>query len=104
MDWLLGPEQFEFVTDLTSPAIALRGGVGSGKSYAAVRAILMRSKANPPEVQCAIVEPTYPMVRDIIVPLFRDCLDAAGVWYRLNKSTMELEWDNPSNPRVILLR
>ena len=84
-----GP-QYQF---LRSPARyrAFVAGVGSGKTYAGVLASLVACQRAE---RGAIVAPTYPMLKDVVLPTFREI--AEGGIDALNKADLYAEMSNGS--------
>lgn len=78
----LFPHQYEFVTDLDHRYIALRAGLGAGKSFAFCAKALHLAAVN-----CAtigdhvgiICEPTYPLINDVLIPSMEEVLEFAGI-------------------------
>lgn len=77
--------QLELVLDETSSAVVLSGGFGAGKTFGLVAKVCQLGALNWPTAGL-VIEPTYPMVRDILVPTFRDCFTAWGVPWRYHKT------------------
>lgn len=101
----LWDHQFEVMGWLTPPIVAFAGGKGAGKSHLAVRWMWDRSARNPPGVPCTFVEPTKPLLRDIIVPHFEHMFRELGIQYRLHKTFLDLTWTDPGgSERLIRLR
>ncbi len=59
-------KQWEFIT-LQKRFKAYIGGVGSGKTYAGAAAALIEA-ASRPKTTGLVVAPTYPMIRDVVLP------------------------------------
>lgn len=73
------PTQMEILDNISDTEVYGQGGAGSGKTYVAVRWVLLRAFANPPHVEGLIVAPTYDMLNNPIVPMLRAVCDEAGV-------------------------
>lgn len=63
---------------------AIVTGYGGGKSHAFVREIFSLAVENAP-IPVMAVEPTYPMISDILVPAFDELFDDAGIVYEYNQ-------------------
>jgi hypothetical protein len=79
------PHQHDFVADETSEILALVGGYGSGKTTAALSWACARGAANWP-APILIVEPTYPMVRDILVTAATERFEQWGIPWSWHKT------------------
>jgi hypothetical protein len=75
------PWQGLVLEDVTSPILACPSGVGSGKSRLEVEWALHRGWLNSP-IPTMLVEPTFNMVTDILLPLFEEVCDARKIRYR----------------------
>jgi hypothetical protein len=84
----LAPHQGELVDDIESEVIALSGGYGAGKTWALCAWAVDRALRNG-GARTLIIEPTYPMVVDVLVPTMEDFLDKHGIpWsYAVAKKT-----------------
>lgn len=80
---------------------SLFGGVGSGKTFSnVVKGFAFASEY--PGSRGLISEPTFPMVRDVLVPTIRDIFGAAeGISWNLNRADYTITFHNGSQ---ILLR
>jgi len=70
-------------TDLLIKAIVV--GYGGGKTYSMAHEMLALAIENAP-IPVLIVEPTYPMVRDIVVPAYEELFDTLGMSYTYNQN------------------
>lgn len=78
----LFPHQYDFVTDVEHRYIALRAGLGSGKSFAFCAKALHLAAVN-----CEIVgdhvgiicEPTYPLITDVLIPTMEEVLEYCDI-------------------------
>lgn len=88
--------QMDLVSDITSPFIGLIGGFGSGKTRALATKILYNGILNAP-LMTMVIEPTYPMVKQNLVPTFEGILKDLGWWRhcRYNKSDHDLTVNVP---------
>ena len=75
------PWQGRVMADHISPIIASPAGVGAGKSRVLVEWVTHRGWVNSP-IPSMLVEPTYGMVTDILLPHFEEVYDAAKIRYR----------------------
>ena len=81
------PHQFQFVTDFRHRLVALCGGFGSGKSFAAVtKSVLLCFKS--PGYTHLFLEPTIPLLRDVAIPAWRDVLDRYSIPYEFRTSPL----------------
>lgn len=80
-DLPLLPHQYEVVADTTSPVIVLEGGLGSGKTFAALVKMLALIDASP-GVPGLWIEPTYDLIGSIVLPTVDEFLEKWGVPYR----------------------
>jgi hypothetical protein len=81
------PHQFQFVTDFQHRLVALCGGFGSGKSFAAVtKSVLLCFKS--PGYTHLFLEPTIPLLRDVAIPAWRDVLDRYSIPYEFRTSPL----------------
>lgn len=78
------PHQAELVADTTSDTLIGVAGLGSGKTQGIVYKALSIAAVNG-SVPTYVVEPTYPMVRKILVPAFEETLTNLRVPYTYNK-------------------
>ena len=81
---------------------ALLGGVGGGKTYANVSKAFAYVLAHP-GARIVLTEPTFPMVRDVLVPTIREMFGAGeGQMWTLNKGDYNI--DIIGTDSTILLR
>lgn len=81
----LSPFQHAFVTDVASPIVVFSGGLGSGKTWALCVKALLLGVMNAP-CDGIIVEPTYRMIADILVPTFERLLEMLQLPYRYHRT------------------
>ena len=84
----LHSKQREFVNTEDSPVLFL-GGVRSGKTYAGVVKGILYALRYPGSVG-AVISPTYPMVRDVVIPEYEEILAKLGIEYSLKRGDMVL--------------
>jgi hypothetical protein len=72
------PAQREFVTDETHRILGYLGGFGSGKSFALCAKAIWLGIANP-GTTAMIAEPSFPMVRTVLIPAMDAALEQWGV-------------------------
>lgn len=75
------PWQAEVLEDSDAPIIAAPAGLGAGKTRLIVEWVLHRGWVNAP-VASMVVEPTYGMVTDILVPQFEEVFEQRKIRYR----------------------
>ncbi len=75
------PWQGRVLTDHLSPILASPAGVGAGKSRLLVEWITHRGWVNSP-IPSMLVEPTFGMVTDILLPHFEEIYDERKIRYR----------------------
>jgi len=90
MSLSLFPHQYDFVTDSHHRYIALRAGLGAGKTFAFCAKALFLADLNCQRIgdHIGIVcEPTYPLIKDVFIPTMEEVLDIMGIDdYSLNQS------------------
>ena len=98
------PHQFQFVTDFSHRLVALCGGFGSGKSFAAVsKSILLCFKSQG--FTHLFLEPTIPLLRDVAIPAWQNVLDKYGVPYEFRTSPLPVfTLKLPNGDTPVLLR
>ena len=77
--------QYEILADTTTKILGLVGGYGNGKTYTACRKAIQLSFLNAGCVGI-LTEPTYPMLRDILIPEMKTALEEWGIKYKFNAS------------------
>lgn len=77
--------QYEVLADTTTKILGLVGGYGNGKTYTACRKAIQLSFLNAGCVGI-LTEPTYPMLRDILIPEMKIALEEWGIKYKFNAS------------------
>ena len=77
--------QYEVLADTTTKILGLVGGYGNGKTYTACRKAIQLSFLNAGCVGI-LTEPTYPMLRDILIPEMKTALEEWGIKYKFNAS------------------
>jgi phage terminase large subunit len=70
----------------------LCGGYGGGKSFVGVLKTVIKHKELK-GVPVAYYLPSYPLIRDIAFPKFRELLETMGIGYKLNESHKEFKTD-----------
>lgn len=79
------PAQREFLEDHTHRILGYIGGFGSGKSFALCAKALMLGMSNPGTTAMA-AEPSFPMVRTVLIPAMDDALARWEVDYEFRVS------------------
>lgn len=79
------PHQLEFVKDKTTRHLGLVAGFGSGKSHGLVTKALQLAFDNP-GFTGIFMEPSFGMIRDIVIPLATQLYEDWGVTYTYRKS------------------
>ena len=104
-DRILGdclPAQREFLADEGHRILSYIGGFGSGKSFALAAKLIFLGLRNPGRVIMAC-EPTFPMVRQVLVPAIDLALDQWEIDYTYRASpTPEYKIDLPTGPITVL--
>ncbi len=77
--------QLAFVADETSQIVALSGGYRSGKTVALIAKALRLGQVNWPAIGL-VVEPTYRMIQDVLLPTARKVLPGWGVPFHWHKT------------------
>lgn len=78
------PHQAEGLADETSDTIVFVGGMGSGKTdFVAKKSVLLAVKNHP--VIGAVLEPSYPMVRKILLPTYEQLFEERGIPWRYHR-------------------
>ena len=96
------PAQREFMLDEKHRIIGYIGGFGSGKSYALARKIIWLGILNPNQVIMAC-EPTFPMIRTVLIPAMDQALAQWEIEYSYRASPQpEYRLDLPTGPVTIL--
>lgn len=85
LDLRMIPHQDDMLADTTSDTIIDVAGLGSGKTTGIVVKALDLAARNWP-VTGMVVEPTFPMVRKILVPAFAQFLNKRAIPWRYNKN------------------
>lgn len=75
--------------DEQTPVKAIVVGYGGGKTHAFVREMFRLAVENAP-IPVLCIEPTYPMVRDILAVSFQEFFDEQGIEYKLNRSSWSI--------------
>lgn len=78
------PAQYELISDRTTRVLGEVAGLGSGKTYGAVLKAFYLA-AEMPDLPGMMVEPTYPMVKDILLPTLKEVADTHNIAWRYNK-------------------
>ena len=79
------PAQREFLNDEKHRILAYIGGFGSGKSFALAAKLIFLGLRNPGKVIMA-AEPTFPMVRQVLVPAIDLAFDQWDIEYTVRAS------------------
>jgi len=95
------PAQKIFLED-SHRIVGYIGGFGSGKSWALAAKLILQGLANP---GCTLMacEPTFPMIRTVLIPAIDAALDTWGISYKFRSSPQpEYILDLPDGPTTIL--
>lgn len=85
------PHQIDFINSKATHT-GIVGGFGSGKSRAGtIKAV--EKKKQYPGVDVAYYLPTYPLIKDIAFPNFKEVLDLMEIPYKLNETNKEFLTD-----------
>jgi len=96
------PAQREFLGDTTHRIIGYIGGFGSGKSWALAAKIIFLGLANPRQTLMAC-EPTFPMIRTVLIPAMDMALEQWGINYTYRASPQpEYQLELPTGPVKVL--
>ena len=79
------PAQREFLADEEHRILSYIGGFGSGKSFALAAKLIFLGLRNPGKILMA-AEPTFPMVRQVLVPAIDQALETWGIDYTYRAS------------------
>ena len=79
------PAQREFLTDESHRILSYIGGFGSGKSWALAAKLIFLGLRNPGCVLMAC-EPTFPMIRTVLIPALDGALEAWEIQYDFRAS------------------
>ena len=94
--------QEEFIRDNTTEILGLCAGFGAGKTRALVyKAIMMARKY--PNTTGLILEPTFAMCEDILLPTFQDILQQYGIKHHIKLSspiTVSIYFDDGSVTKI----
>lgn len=98
------PHQHDFVTDFDHRMVALCGGFGSGKSWAAVaKTVLLCFRSQG--FTHLFLEPTIPNLRDIAIPAWEALLEKYSIPYEFKSSPLPVyKLKLPKGDTPILLR
>ena len=80
------PAQREFLADEEHRILSYIGGFGSGKSFALAAKLIFLGLRNPGQTLMA-AEPTFPMVRQVLVPAIDTALDTGALTIHYRAST-----------------
>lgn len=83
------PAQRSFVNCFAA-IVAFVGGLGSGKSRAAVYKAIVLGFMNAP-CPGIFIEPSYSLIRDVALPTFREVLEELGLKYKIHITNYEIE-------------
>lgn len=97
------PHQADFLDDVTNRRLGMVGGVGCGKTHAVAFKALQLADINWPHVG-AVIEPTYVMMREVLMPTFHEVLSGWGIEYNHNKRDSYLEAFYNGREHTILLK
>ena len=96
------PAQREFLEDEDHRILGYIGGFGSGKSWALAAKLIFLGLRNPGQTLMA-VEPSFPMIRTVLMPAMDAALDQFGIEYDFRVSPQpEYRLALPTGPVTIL--
>jgi PBSX family phage terminase large subunit len=96
------PAQRDFLNDHSHRIIGYIGGFGSGKSWALAAKILFLGMANPGQTLMAC-EPTFPMIRTVLIPALDGALEHWGVPFTFRASPQpEYQIELPTGTITVL--
>ena len=72
------PAQREFLSDETHRIVGYIGGFGSGKSFALCAKAIFLGMKNP-GTTAMVAEPSFPMIRTVLIPAMDDALERWGI-------------------------
>lgn len=79
------PHQLDFVSDVNTPQLALVAGYGSGKSQSIAVKMIHLASLNVGYTG-VVVEPSFPMIEEPLLPLVFDALEVYGIPYSFKRS------------------
>lgn len=86
------PHQHAILANVSAPGLILMGGYGCGKTATLVAWAVDRSARNPASVAGMVVEPTWRMVRQVLVPAFRQFFERYGIKYSIHHTDWVIRW------------
>lgn len=96
------PHQWELLRDQTTPILGLCSGYGGGKTWALARKILTMMQLNPGADAMAL-EPTFPLLDQILIPELELALAEFGLKYKFNAGKMTFTvWIKRKKTRLLL--
>ena len=96
------PAQREFLADEDHRILSYIGGFGSGKSWALAAKLIFLGLRNPGQTLMAC-EPTFPMIRTVLIPALDAALEQWGIDYTFRASPQpEYRLELPTGPVTIL--
>lgn len=96
------PHQWELLQDQTTPILGLCSGYGGGKTWVLARKILTMMMLNPGADAMAL-EPTFPLLEQILIPELELALAEFGLKYKFNQGKMIFTiWIRRKKTRLIL--
>ena len=96
------PAQREFLADEGHRILSYIGGFGSGKSWALAAKLIFLGLRNPGQTIMAC-EPTFPMIRTVLIPALDGALEQFGIDYEFRASPQpEYRLALPTGPVTIL--
>ena len=96
------PAQREFLADEQHRILSYIGGFGSGKSWALAAKLIFLGLRNPGQTIMAC-EPTFPMIRTVLIPALDGALEQWGIDYEFRASPQpEYRMNLPTGPVTIL--
>ena len=96
------PAQREFLADESHRILSYIGGFGSGKSWALAAKLIFLGLRNPGQTLMAC-EPTFPMIRTVLIPALDAALEHWEIEYEFRASPQpEYHLELPTGPVTIL--
>lgn len=98
------PYQEALWLNTTDPEVYFIGGYRSGKTWAGVRWLITRAFMNPPSVVGLACEPTYDLLRDVLVVSLEEACEQLGIAFAYNQMAKRVTLGTGRESRNIMLR